>query len=168
MAFAFLFSAAGAVIAGWLADKLRRRKLLLILSGSFVIPFTLMMGQAQHIWQLAAATAAVWFLNGIQMSIINILAGLLAAEKERGRVLGLIGMTGGLGSIVGGLSVGVIVDQWGYPTMFMVLCLFSVTLPLVAILIKDKKMERIPSHAAREYAEKPRFGKPFFFCSWLN
>ena len=118
LSFAFLALAVGTFFAGWLADKLQRRKLLLIVSGATMIPLIWMMGQASNIWQLAAATAAVWFLFGIEISVVNILAGLFAAENERGRVFGLLGLTMGLGAIIGGLSVGPMVDRWGYPTMF--------------------------------------------------
>ncbi len=162
LAFAFLALAAGTFFAGWLADKLQRRKFLLILSGATMIPLIWMMGQARNIWQLAAATAAVWFLLGIGGAVLLILAGLFAAENERGRVFGLLGLTIGLGAIVGGLSVGPIVDRWGYPTMFSVLCLFSVILPTTAIFVKDKKIERVPNQTAPEHSEKPSFGKAFF------
>jgi MFS family permease len=162
LAFAFLALAAGTFFAGWLTDKLQRRKILLFLSGATMIPLIWMMGEARNIWQLAAATAAVWFLGGIEISVVNILAGLFAAEYERGRIFGLIGLTFGLGAIVGGLSVGPIVDRWGYPTMFSVLAVFSVILPATAIFVKDKKIERVPNHTTPEYREKPSFGKAFF------
>ena len=161
LSFAFLALAVGTFFAGWLADKPQRRKLLLIVSGATMIPLIWMMGQASNIWQLAAATAAVWFLFGIEISVVNILAGLFAAENERGRVFGLLGLTMGLGAIIGGLSVGPMVDRWGYPTMFSVLCLFSVILPMTAIFVKDKKIEQVPNQTAPEHSEKPSFGKAF-------
>jgi MFS family permease len=161
LAFAFLALAAGTFFAGWLADKLQRRKLLLIVSGATMIPLIWIMGEATNIWQLTVATAAVWFLGGIEISVINILAGLFATENERGRVFGVLGLTRGLGAIVGGLSVGPIVDRWGYPTMFLVLCLFSVLLPSTAIFVKDKKIEQVPNHTAPEHREKPSLGKAF-------
>ena len=51
--------------------------------------------------------------------------------RNRGdhRVLsGFVAMTNGLGSIIGGLSVGPMVDRWGYPTMSLALCVFSMGL----------------------------------------
>jgi DHA1 family tetracycline resistance protein-like MFS transporter len=161
LAFAFVALAAGTFFAGWLADKLQRRKLLLIVSGAMMIPLVWIMGEARNIWQLAVTTAAVWFLGGIEIAVINILAGLFAAENERGRIFGLLGLTMGLGAIIGGLSVGPIVDRWGYPTMFSVLCLFPVILLTTAIFVKDKKIEQIPIHTAPEHNEKPSFGRAF-------
>jgi MFS family permease len=161
LAFAFAAIAAGTFFAGWLTDKLQRRKLLLIVSGATMIPLIWMMGKANNIWLLTAVTAAVWFLFGIAFSTINIIAGLFAAEGERGKVFGIIGLTMGLGNIVGGLSVGTIVDRWGYPTMFSVMSAFSGVLLMSAIFVKDKKIEHIPNNTVKENTEKPKFGKAF-------
>jgi MFS family permease len=101
-------------------------------------------------------------LGGIEISIINILAGLFAAENERGKVIGIIGLTIGLGNIIGGLSVGPMVDKWGYPTMFSVMSAFPAVLLISAIFVKDKKIEQVPKTTVTEDTEKPRFGKVFF------
>ena len=161
LAFAFLALALGTIFAGWLSDRLQRRKILSIISGALAIPLIWMMGQAVKIWQLAIITATIWFLFGMAFASLNVLAGLFAAENERGKVFGLLGLTMGLGAIIGGLSVGPIVDRWGYPTMFSVLCLFSVILPTTAIFVKDKKIEQVPNQTAPEHSEKPSFGKAF-------
>jgi MFS family permease len=161
MSSAFLALALGTVIGGWLVDKLQRRKLLIIVSGTAMIPAVWMMGQATHIWVFAAAYIATTFLWGIAVNSINVLTGLFAAETERGRVFGLLGLTMALGNIVGGLSVGPIVDRWGYPMMFSVLALFTVILPTTAIFVEDKKVERVPNHTAPKHSEKPSFGKAF-------
>ncbi len=161
LAFAFLALALGTIFAGWLSDRLQRRKILSIISGALAIPLIWMMGQAVKIWQLTIVTATIWFLFGMAFASLNVLAGLFAAENERGKVFGLLGLTMGLGAIIGGLSVGPIVDRWGYPTMFSVLCLFSVILPTTAIFVKDKKIEQVPNQTAPEHSEKPSFGKAF-------
>jgi len=161
LAFAFLALALGTIFAGWLSDRLQRRKILSIISGALAIPLIWMMGQAVKIWQLSIITATIWFLFGMAFASLNVLAGLFAAENERGKVFGLLGLTMGLGAIIGGLSVGPIVDRWGYPTMFSVLCLFSVILPTTAIFVKDKKIEQVPNQTAPEHSEKPSFGKAF-------
>jgi MFS family permease len=161
LAVAFLALAVGTVLGGWLADKLKRRKLLFIVSGTALIPLTWMMGQARNIWQFATAYSVFGFLFGIISTQINVLAGLFAAENERGRVFGLLGLTMALGAIIGGLSIGPIVDRWGFPTMFSVLALFTVVLPTLAIFVKDKKIDRVPNHTASEHSEKPSFGTAF-------
>jgi MFS family permease len=167
--FAFVFMAltAGTLFAGWLSDRLQCRKLLLILSGAMMIPAIWLMGQATTLWQLAITTAAVWLLGGTEITVINTLAGLFAEETERGRILGLLGLTMGLGGIIGGLSIGPIVDRWGYPTMFSALCLFPVVLLTTAIFVKDKKIEQIQNITVQEHGEKTRFGKAFVILLWL-
>jgi MFS family permease len=160
-AFAFMTLAAGTLLGGWLSDKLQSRKILLILSSVTMVPAIWLIGQAINLWQLAITTAAVWFLAGIEITIINTLAGLFAAENERGRILGFLGLTMGLGAIIGGLSIGPIVDRWGYPTMFSVLALFSVILPTIAIFVKDKKIVQVKTSTVSEHTEKTRFGKAF-------
>ena len=102
-------------------------------------------------------TVAVFFLIGTAISIITILAGLFAGQNERGKILGLIGMTAGLGGIIGGLSIGLMVDRWGYPTMFLVLCLYYVALPVTAIFVKDKQIERVPEKNTPALGMKPNF-----------
>lgn len=163
LAFAFFALAVGNFIAGWLADRLQRRKLLLIVSGAATIPLLWMMGQASTIWQLAATTAAVWFLAGIEISIVNIIAGLSATETERGKVFGILGLTMGLGAVVGGLSVGPMVDRWGYPTMFSALSLFATVLPAAAAFLEDKNLVHVPDRAAPLRSQKSHFGKAFVF-----
>jgi MFS family permease len=127
-----------------------------------MVPFVWMMGQARNIWQLATAHVATAFLFGIEVALISILAGLFAADNERGRVFGFLGLTMGLGSIIGGLSVGPIVDHWGYSTMFSVLCIFSLILPAIGLFVEDKKIDQVPKQTEPEHTEKPNFGKAFF------
>ena len=161
IAFAFLALAAGTYFGGWLSDKLQRRKLVIIVSGTTLIPLTWLMGQAKNIWQFASAYSVLGLLFGIVLTQINVLTGLFAADNERGRVFGLLGLTMALGNIIGGLSIGPIVDRWGYPAMFSVLAFFTVILPTTAVFVEDKKVERVPNHTAPKHSEKPSFGKAF-------
>ena len=159
--FVFMTLTAGTLFAGWLSDRFQCRKLLLILSGTMMIPAIWLMGQATTLWQLAITTAAVWFLGGMEITVINTLAGIFAEQTERGRILGLFGLTSGLGGIIGGLSTGPIVDRWGYPTMFSALCLFPVVLLTTTIFVKDRKIEQVQNITVQEHGEKTRFGKAF-------
>ncbi len=159
---AFVALAAGTILAGWLSDKFQRRKLLLTISAAAAIPSLWLMGKARNIVQLAGTTAALWFSLGMALTIITVLVGLSAGKDERGKLLGLIGMSNGLGSMLGGLSVGPVIDRWGYPAMFMMLSIFSVILLISAIFVEDVKVERKATHTSRASAEKPGFGRAFF------
>ena len=159
---AFLALAVGTIITGWLADRLQRRKALLIIASVAVIPSIFLMGRASTIWQLAGATILVWFSCGMVLSLTATLAGLFAAKDERGRVLGIIAMTNGLGSIIGGLSIGPIVDRWGYPTALTALSLYSIILLISAVFVKDKKIEAVWSNTESKITKKNGFGKAYF------
>jgi MFS family permease len=138
LAFSFLALTVGTLVAGWLSDRTQRRKALLILSGIILVPALWLMGQATNTGQLTLLTAIVWFLGGMELTLISILAGLFAAETERGRVFGLLALTAALGGLIGGLTAGPIAERLGYPALFGVLALFGGLLPLTGLALEDK------------------------------
>lgn len=140
LAISYFALALGTLAAGWLSDRLQKRKLILIISGVLNLPVIWLMGQVTNPWQLTVLTATVWFIGGIGLTLITILAGLFAEKSERGRVFGLLALTSALGAVIGGFTVGGIADRWGYSTLFIVLALFAATLPLVGLLLDDKPM----------------------------
>jgi MFS family permease len=119
LAFAFAALTVGTLLAGWLSDKLQRRKSMLILVGSLNVPATWLMGRAEEFWQLAILTAIVYFLIGMGSVTINILAGLFAGASERGKIFGILAINTSLGALIGGVISGRIVDDWGYPALFL-------------------------------------------------
>jgi MFS family permease len=138
LSFSFLALAAGTIGAGWLSDRLQRRRLLLILAGVVMIPALWLMGRATKVWQLAALTATVWFCGGIGLTVIGILAGLFAEEAKRGKVFGILAMAAALGMLIGGSTTGPIVDRWGYATMFLAMSVFAILAPALGLLVQDK------------------------------
>jgi MFS family permease len=140
MSFAYLALASGTLAAGWLSDRLQRRRVLLIGGGLALVPAAWLMGRAANIWQLTALTTVVWFLAGMELALANILAGLFAEQAERGRVFGILSMTSALGALLGGAATGPIADRWGYPALFASLAGLAVCLPLAALLVEDKVM----------------------------
>jgi MFS family permease len=129
--------AVGTVSAGWLSDRLRRRKALIIAGGLVGTPALWLMGQVTNIWALAAASAVWYFWAGISVTLISILAGLLAEKEARGKVFGILALNSGLGSLIGGLAMGPIADRWGYPVMFLVLSLSCLLWPAIALFLND-------------------------------
>ncbi len=162
LSFSYLALATGTVVAGWLSDKLQRRKTLLIVIGVVIIPTIWLMGRATNVWHLAALTATVWFLGGMVLTLVSILTGLFAEETERGKVFGILSLTSGLGALIGGITTGPIVDRWGYPTLFATLSLFSCLSPLAAMLLEDKVVGRAPRSEASTAGERPGLGVSFF------
>jgi MFS family permease len=162
LSFSYLALAAGAVLGGWLSDRLQRRKMLLILAGVVVLPAVWLMGRATNIWQLAVPTTIAWLLFGMAGALGNILAGLFAEESERGKVFGILWLTTPLGALIGGATIGPIADRWGYPTMFTAIALFLSLWPLAGLLVEDKVVVRVQRGAAETASERPGLGKGIY------
>jgi len=126
------------------------------------IPGVWLMGRATNVWHLTALTASVWFSGGVGLALISILTGLFAEETERGKVFGILSLTSALGTTIGGLATGPMVDRWGYPTMFATLSLFLILWPLTALLVEDKVVARVRVDEASAVGESPGLGRRVF------
>jgi MFS family permease len=143
MSFVYISIALSTVIAGWLSDKLQDRKKLLIIAGALVPPATLLLSYLATFSALVVLSGILWFLGGMGLALISILAGLFSKQEERGKVFGSLALTGALGSLIGGLTTGPLADRYGYQTMFTVLGLGICLLPLTALILKDKPVARL-------------------------
>jgi DHA1 family bicyclomycin/chloramphenicol resistance-like MFS transporter len=161
LAFSYLALATGTLIAGWLSDRLQSRKALIIVGGAVNVPAIWLMGRATNVWQLAALTGTVWFGGGTVLALVSILTGLFAEPSERGRLFGILSLTGALGSLLGGLATGPMADRWGYPTMFAILALFWSLSPLVALLLEDKVVVPVRDGDPSGAGEASGFGGSF-------
>jgi len=138
LAFSYLAIALGAVSAGWVSGRYRR-KLPLIAAGWVGIPIAWLMGQVNFIWSLTLLTAILWFCGGLGLALIGILTGLSAGTHERGKIFGVLALTGGLGAVLGGVGTGWLVERWGYTTMFSILAIFLILWPLSGLLLEEKE-----------------------------
>jgi MFS family permease len=162
LSLSYLALAAGTVSAGWLSDRLQRRKAPLIAAGLVSIPTLWLMGQVTNIWLLAAVSAAWYFCAGMSVTLINILAGLFAEEKDRGKVFGVLSLNSALGSLAGGLAMGPIADRWGFPAMFVLLSLFGLLWPITGLLLKDRALVRGACRGAKATGDRPGLGRCFY------
>jgi MFS family permease len=134
---AFFAVGVGTILTGWLSDRFQRRKLLLIVSGAAIVPMMWLMGQAVDIAQLTFFTALNWFVSGIAITSVNILAGLSATEDERGQVFGLLSSGVAIGGLLAGLTSGQIVDRWGFPMLFNLVALLAVLFPVIGLFVEE-------------------------------
>jgi len=154
--------ALGCVVSGWLSDRLQRRKALLFAAGVLAVPTTWLMGQTTNICYLAALAATLWFLLGVEVTMLSILTGLFAEETERGKVFGILGMTSALGSVIGSFLTGPIADRWGYQTLFGVAALALTILILIGSLLEDRVVARVQNRSTTNIRDKYGLGTAFF------
>ncbi len=163
--------AVGNLAAGWLSNKLQRRKTVLIATGLVEIMCLWLIGQAVNMPQLFLFTLATGLLFGIQVTTVGILTGLFAQPSERGRVFGLIASAAALGALIGGLGGGPIVDCWGFPGLFTAAALITIVQPLAALLLEDKAVQRRQPSAATNagVAVSGLISLPFpYLLGWLS
>lgn len=137
LSLSYVALAAGTMSGGWLADRIQRRKLQLVLFSATSVPPFILMGHVANAWQLAALTSLVWFLVAVGMTTVGTLAGLSAEIEERGRVFGILATTPAVGALLGGAMAGPILDRWGYGALFGVLGLLFAIQPLSGLLLKE-------------------------------
>jgi MFS family permease len=133
----YLTFTASTLLAGWLSSWLGRRRLF-IFAGLLGFPALFFLGQVTSLWQAIALAAIVWFSGGMCMALVNIFTGLYAAPESRGKWFSLISLAAPLGAIVGGLTVGNLIEWSGYPLMFAVVSVIWLVFPIIAFIkLKD-------------------------------
>ena len=160
MAGVYIGLASGVLTTGWLSNRLKRRKTLLIIAGTLAMIAYWGMGLAANMAQLAPLTILATYVEGMQIVLINILAGLHAGPAERGRVFGLLGSGTSLGALISGLAGG-IVNRWGFPGFFSAVALVTLLQPLIALLITDKAIQPAARGAEHAGARRALFSRAF-------
>lgn len=168
LGFAFLAMAVAGLLAGWLSDRFQRRKTWLIAAVLLNIPATWLMSQVTSFGQLVIVTGIVYFLTAISFTMMGVLAGLSAGDAERGRVFGTLGMTGPIGAVVAGSISGVIVNRWGFPTLFLGAALCWILVLLVVLLVEDKIVAVPDSQAVSASPARPALGGSFYLMLTAN
>jgi MFS family permease len=135
VAFAYFCLAAGTMFGGRISDRVTDRRRLLIIVSIFISPVTFLLGRVDSLLAVVLITGFQWILAGFCMAIIGTIMGREAAESERGRVFGLLGVSIGMGALVGGFTIGPMVDAWGYRVMFTIMSVFLLTVPLTAFIV---------------------------------
>ncbi len=138
----FLAFALGAITAGWVSVRFHHYKFPLILAGLTGILTTWLMGQVSDVWWLIALTAVIWFISGLGLLLTGILIGLSTGEHDRGKIIGILSLTCGIGALVGCLGTGWLVNRWGFTTTFRVLPIFLAVWPVTALLLEETKINQ--------------------------
>jgi MFS family permease len=162
MSFAFLGLAAGTLVGGWLSDRFQHRKAFFTVLTVVDCVALWLMGRLPTFTHLTVVMALDWFVGGINLALLSILAGLFAEPSERGRVFGILSLTGSLGALLS-MWAGAIVDWRGFQAMFTVAALVSLCNPLVGLLLKDKTVARSERQEASSAGGQAGLGSNLFF-----
>lgn len=152
--------AVGTAVAGWLADRVERRRTWMVLVTLAITPLLIVTSQVTVFWQVVVLTAAIWWFAGMALAFASILAGLGAGTQNRGRVLGILAVAAPTGSIIGGLGIGVLADRVGFASMWILLGLLYLLCPATGLLIKEVP-GKVRRTQPRADTSKPVWGTPF-------
>ena len=148
LSFSFLMLTISTILTGWLADKYQRRKAMFIAAGILYSLALALMSRATDQWQFAVFTSLAWFLFGTGVALVNIFAGASAGEDERGKIFGILALTGGFGLLMGGLLLGRIADAFGYPALLLLLAALGLLWPILGIFVQDEQLDLPPEEKA--------------------
>lgn len=154
---------AGTIVGGWLAEKFKRRKLIMLISSIIGFPSLLLVASVGELWQLTLFASVAWFAIGMSTTMVRVITGILADEAERGRIFGIIGAAIPLSSLIGGIITGPIVDRWNIPTLFILLS-FAFILQIFTVLFMTE-VPRTTDDAIPKIKNTPDAG--FGMAYWL-
>lgn len=165
LAFAFLCLALGTVATGLLPKDFGHRKWLVAASGLLIVGLALLTSLTTTLMSFAAATGLSWFLAGVVFSQAASLTGLAADSADRGVAFGILGMSNGLGAIIGGIGVGYVVDRLGFRGVFESMATFSVLIVIEVSFPSNPLGLRPPARKAADKVEERRLALCWSSCS---
>jgi MFS transporter, DHA1 family, tetracycline resistance protein len=137
LAFTYASITLGTMLPGWLAGRVARKPLFLV-AGLAGLPALVGMGYVTALWQLFLLTGEVWFTAGVGITLVQTLTGLMSQAENRSRSFGLQSLASPLAALLGGATVGWMVDAHGFRNTFVVLALVWFLWPLLSgVLLRD-------------------------------
>ena len=118
LSFDYLCLTLGTATGALLPRGFSHRRALVAVCGVLAAVVCLLVSRTSTLAAFAAASGAAWFLAGSVSTQATLLVGLAAPAEERGRALGTLGMSSGVGSIVGGLGAGWLAGRLGFSAAF--------------------------------------------------
>jgi MFS family permease len=145
LAISFGATSAGMLMSGWLSNRFSRRREFIIGAFASSIGIFALMALTDSIVLLTALTAASWFLAGMQLAMVQLLTGMFAEKKARGRAFGIIGMTSALSQLIAGATAGSLVEHWNFAVLFLTLAVVHLALLPAALMLEDRTTPRVTS-----------------------
>ncbi|HTZ51359.1 MAG TPA: MFS transporter, partial [Spirochaetia bacterium] len=150
LSFAYLCLTLGTATGALLPREFSHRRFLVAACGVLAAVACLLVSRTTTLATFAAASGASWFLAGSVATQATIMTGLAAPAGERGRALGTVGMTGGLGSVIGGLGAGWLADRCGFASVYQgiaVVCVLMIAGGLLAVEAPTSTVARATGQA---------------------
>jgi len=113
-----LTSSAGGILAGWLADRYGRARVL-IFSILVYSVFTGATASAQTVWQLALWRALVGFGLGAEWSAGSVLVAETWPAKHRGKAVAFMQSGWAIGYLLAAILAGAILPTYGWRALFL-------------------------------------------------
>lgn len=161
LAISFSVLAIGTFVAGWASQRFQRRKLMLLISFAGSVVGLGLMAFATNLILLTIATCIVWFMGGIITTIVYIMTGMFAEEAERGRTFGILASAISVASIISGSYTGLVIEQSGYPTLFLITGALFIIPMFAVVLLEDRQIEI--SSKQKNDVPKIELGQVFWF-----
>jgi MFS family permease len=157
-ALVYIASALAPLFTSWAARKMGRR-VLFISAAAAGVPALALMGVASAFWQVIALTAFVWFVGGVDLTLINIYTGMYTRDDERGKIFSLLALSAPLGALIGGSVIGPLVTWQGYAFMFVFIGGLWGLVPLIGLFgirepsVQINDLQKAGSDRSRRHAE---------------
>ncbi len=129
------------------------RKAVFIAAGLTGIPALILLGQAEALWQVVVLTGVIWFIGGIGIDLIVVLTNLHSERGSLGRAYTVQSLVTPIGAVIGGLVVGILVQNAGYPVMFTALAVVWALWPVLALTVIDYAGERDGAPAPKKSSQ---------------
>jgi MFS family permease len=151
---------------GWLADRLRRRKLLYIAALATVAVAYLWLSVANNVMMAWPAR----LLDGLGMAGVatlglTLMGDTLDASAQRGRSMGLFRGLGSLAFASGAFFGGRLADMVGLTYVYLVCSAFFLAAALAALLLHEVRMPAIASPSDAAPAGRRPLGLPLLFLT---
>ncbi len=142
LASSYLFLFISSIISGYLVDKMKHPRILLLISSLLFGVLLFVHSLVTTASQLFIATSLLWFVFGLQMVVLTRQQGTRTNVDNRGSKFAKFSISSVLGAVIGGLIIGVLLKAFSIETMFVYLSLVAI-LPLISsILMKVTKNDK--------------------------
>ncbi|MFC1616886.1 MFS transporter [Candidatus Margulisiibacteriota bacterium] len=152
----------GSILGGVLADKIKKRKSVYIITTILALPTYLVMAITKSIPILSAATSLLWFFGGCKLIMLVILLNLYSEKTDRRKNFMLLSLAGVVGLLVGGIILGPIADKFGYPFLFYFMGCVNLIFLGLGFFLKEIQTEKTAEIATAQKAPKIGFSSYFY------